>query len=73
MYVNAKMTPVKTLPGIRGEGMGERRGRGNSSMMYLIHCKNLHKYYKVLPPSTTIKKNKVWVLKIFSQPSKSFT
>jgi hypothetical protein len=41
------------------EGGGEKRGwwRGaNSSMIYLIHCKNLCKCRNVLPPSTTIKK-----------------
>jgi hypothetical protein len=26
MYVNAKTIPVETVPGIRGEGMGERNG-----------------------------------------------
>jgi hypothetical protein len=35
--VNAKMIPVETVPGIRGEGMGERSGEGNSSTIYLIH------------------------------------
>jgi hypothetical protein len=28
----------------------------NSSMRHLIHCKNFHKWYNVLPPSITIKK-----------------
>jgi hypothetical protein len=28
MYVNAKRKPVETVPGIRGEGMGERSGGG---------------------------------------------
>jgi hypothetical protein len=26
MYVDAKMVPVETVPGIRGGGMGERSG-----------------------------------------------
>jgi hypothetical protein len=26
MYVNAKMIPVETIPGIRGRRMGERSG-----------------------------------------------
>jgi hypothetical protein len=30
----------------------------NSSMIYLIHCKNLCKCYNVPPPRTTIKKKK---------------
>jgi hypothetical protein len=28
LYVNAKMIPVETIPGIRGEGMGKRSGAG---------------------------------------------
>jgi hypothetical protein len=55
MYVNVKMIPVETVPGIeRGvETM-------NSSMIYLIHCKKVCKYYNVPLPSTTIiKKNKL--------------
>jgi hypothetical protein len=35
------MIPAETVPGIKGGEMGERSGVGNSSMMYLIHCKNL--------------------------------
>jgi hypothetical protein len=50
MYVNAKMIPGETVPGIRGGG--------NSSMIYLIHCKNFCKCYNVPPLSTTIKKKK---------------
>jgi hypothetical protein len=50
MYINAKMTPVETIPGI-GEGV-------NSSMIHLIHCKNLCKCHSVPPPSTTIKKKR---------------
>jgi hypothetical protein len=56
MYVYVKMIhiPVETVPGI---GEGERRAvEGvNSSMIYLIHCKSLCKWYNVPPPSTTIK------------------
>jgi hypothetical protein len=37
-------------------GMGERSGGGNSSIIYLILCKNLCKFYNVPAPSTTIKK-----------------
>jgi hypothetical protein len=55
MYVNAKMIPVETVPGIRERGMGERsREWGDSSIIYLIHCKSLCKCYSVSPPSTTI-------------------
>jgi hypothetical protein len=58
MYVSAKMIPVETVPGVRRGGMKERSGRVNSSMMYLIHCKNLCKCYNVPPPTTMIKKKK---------------
>jgi hypothetical protein len=45
MYVNGKMTPVETVPGM-GQGAGgvkENGGGGNSSMIYLIYFKNLCK------------------------------
>jgi hypothetical protein len=56
MYVNVKMRPVDTVPGIgRGE-MKESSGGGlNLSMIYFIHCKNLCKCYSV-PPSAQQKK-----------------
>jgi hypothetical protein len=41
MYVNTKMITVKTVPGIRAWRMGKRSGRGSSSMIYFIRCKNL--------------------------------
>jgi hypothetical protein len=50
------MILVETVLGIRGVGMGERSGGGNSNVMYLIHCKNLCKCYNVPIPSMTIKK-----------------
>jgi hypothetical protein len=43
MYVNAKLIPIETIAGIRGGGMGERSVVGNSSIIYLIHCKNICK------------------------------
>jgi hypothetical protein len=55
MHVNTKMIPVETVPRIRGGEKGKAVEVGNSSMIYLIHCKNLCKYYNVLTPSTTIK------------------
>jgi hypothetical protein len=54
MYINAKMILIVTVPGIRGEGVGDS-GWWDSSMIYLIHCKNLYKCCNVPPPSTTIK------------------
>jgi hypothetical protein len=55
MYVNPKMIPVVTVPGIRGQGMGKRSRGRNSRMIYLTHGKNLCKCYNVPTPSTTIK------------------
>jgi hypothetical protein len=52
-YVNAKMTPVETVPRMGGRGMKESSGGGNPGMIYLIHCKNLSKCYNVPPLSTT--------------------
>jgi hypothetical protein len=57
--VNAKVIPVETVPEIRGGGMKESSGEGlNSSMIYLMHCKNLCKCHNVHLPSTTIKVKK---------------
>jgi hypothetical protein len=55
MCVNAKMIPVDTVPGIRGEGMKESSGGVNSSMIYLIHCKNLCKCHSVPHPAQQLK------------------
>jgi hypothetical protein len=56
MYVNAKMIPVESIPGMRG-GRWKRAEEGvNSSMIYLIHCKNFCKCHNVPSPSITIKK-----------------
>jgi hypothetical protein len=46
MYVNAKMIPAETTPGIGGGG---DKGNGEG---YLIHCKGLCKCHNV--PSITI-------------------
>jgi hypothetical protein len=56
VYVNAKMIPVETVPGIRGGGMGERSRGGNSSMIYLIYCKHLCKCYGILTQHNNNKK-----------------
>jgi hypothetical protein len=48
------MIPVETVLGM---GIGRVEGV-NSSMIYLIHCKNLHKCHSVSPLSTTIKSKK---------------
>jgi hypothetical protein len=56
MYINAKMIPVETVPGISGWGI--ELEEENSSKMYLIHCKNLCKCYNIPPPSTIEKEKK---------------
>jgi hypothetical protein len=53
------MIPVETVPGIGRGGMKESSGGVNSSIIYLIHCKNLCKYYSVPSPSTIIIKIKI--------------
>jgi hypothetical protein len=59
MYVNAKMIPVETVPGVGGGKMKETgRGGVNSNVIYLIHCKNLCKCHNVPPPSPEIKEKK---------------
>jgi hypothetical protein len=55
MYVNAKLIPVETIPGMQGKKIKENSERvQQSSMIYLIHCKNFCKCNNVPPPSTTI-------------------
>jgi hypothetical protein len=55
MYVNAKIIPVETNPGIVGRRIKDSDGGLNSSMIYLIHYKSLCKCHNVPQPSTTIK------------------
>jgi hypothetical protein len=62
MYVNAKMIPVETVPGIRGGGNERECGKGKSSRIYLIHCKSLCKCYNVSQSSTDSKKKKVEII-----------
>jgi hypothetical protein len=58
-YVNAKMIAVETTPGMGG-GMIRRAVEGvNSSMIYLIYCKNFYKCHDVPPPNATIKKAEI--------------
>jgi hypothetical protein len=48
MYVNGKMRPVNTIPGMGGEGIKERMIEGvNSTMIYLVYCKNFCKWHSV--------------------------
>jgi hypothetical protein len=48
MYASAKMIPFETVPGIRRWGNKREQWRGViSSMIHLMHCKNLCKCYNV--------------------------
>jgi hypothetical protein len=49
-----------------GEGVKESKGGGDSSMMYLMHCKNRCKCHNVPSPGTTIKKKRKKKNKAFS-------
>jgi hypothetical protein len=49
MHVNGKMRPVETTPGM-GDGIKENGGGVNSTMIYLIHCKNFCKCHNVPQP-----------------------
>jgi hypothetical protein len=53
MYINGKMRSVETMPGMEGGGIKENDGWVNSSMIYLVYCKNFYKCHNV-PPSSTI-------------------
>jgi hypothetical protein len=55
IYVNGKMIPVETIPGIGGRGIKENDGV-NSSIIYFLYCKSLCKCHNV-PPPRKIKKN----------------
>jgi hypothetical protein len=52
------MIPIKTVPESGERGWRREVEGGNSSLMYLIHCKNLCKCYNVPTPSTTKKNEK---------------
>jgi hypothetical protein len=53
MYVNGKMIPAESIPGM-GVEIKENGGVGDSSMLYLIYCKNFCKCHNVPPLSTAI-------------------
>jgi hypothetical protein len=51
------MIPVETIPGMGGGGKKGNGGGGvNSSIIYLVHCKNFYRCHSILSQSTTIKK-----------------
>jgi hypothetical protein len=51
MYVNGKLIPVQTIPGMGVGGYRKMMEGANSSMIY---CKNFCKCHNVPPPSTII-------------------
>jgi hypothetical protein len=57
LYVNEKMIPAETTPGIWGEREMKEKGRGGE-FIYVIHCKNLCKCHNIPPPITMIKGKK---------------
>jgi hypothetical protein len=66
MYVNAKIIPVETIPGMGVRDKGEQCG-GCKYGIFDIHCKNFCKCHKIHPPGTTIKKQ----VSLSSNPSPS--
>jgi hypothetical protein len=46
MYVNGKMRPVETIPGMAGGGIRRMMEVVNSTM---IHCKNFNKCHNTSP------------------------
>jgi hypothetical protein len=58
MYVNAKVIPVETVPGIEGRGMKESSG-GGEFKYDILDTLNRCKYSNVPSPSTTIIKKRM--------------
>jgi hypothetical protein len=56
MYVNEKIIPVETVPGIKGGEIKKSSDKVNSRITSFIHCKNLCKCHNVPSSNTTIKK-----------------
>jgi hypothetical protein len=55
MNVNGKMRPIKTVPGMGARWIKKNDGGVNSSMIYLIYCKNFYKCHKVPHPAQQLK------------------
>jgi hypothetical protein len=53
MYISGKMRPFGTISGMGERGIKEN-DRVNSSVIYLIYCKNFCKCHNVPPPRITI-------------------
>jgi hypothetical protein len=48
MHVNGKIRPIETIPEMRGK-KGEMMEGVNSTMIYLIYCKNFCKCHNASP------------------------
>jgi hypothetical protein len=60
MYVNGKMIPVETIPGMGQRGRKRECWKGWIQVwLYLIYYNNFCKCHNVPPPSTAIKINKI--------------
>jgi hypothetical protein len=59
MYVNGKMRPVETIPGIGGEVIKRFMWGVNSTMIYLIYCKNFCKCHNNKNKKKRNKKSKL--------------
>jgi hypothetical protein len=55
VYVNAKMRPVETVPGM---GRGEKENDGGGEFKYDIYCKNFCKCHNVPPHNNKKIQNK---------------
>jgi hypothetical protein len=66
MYVNGKMIPVETIPGVGDKGEWWRVWL---QLIYLLYCKNLCKWHNVLLPITTIKKKWNELIRRFKKKS----
>jgi hypothetical protein len=49
MYVNGKMRPTETIPGMGKGRIKENGGGGDSTRMYWMYFKNFCKYHSVPP------------------------
>jgi hypothetical protein len=48
-YVNGKMGPAETIPGVGGGAIKVNDGQMNSTIIYSMHGKNFCKCHKVPP------------------------
>jgi hypothetical protein len=58
MYINGKMIPAETVPGMEEEAIKENSGMGEFKYEILIYCKKFCKCHNVPPPNTIKKRRK---------------